>query len=337
MNERIEPPRTPNTLRRDPQPTYSSELPVLGISVLFESSSPLIMEAVDEAFGVWRSLRRSPELLSHEGVRARLLLHEGEEGMEPHAPLTYRMPEYERVILTTPGSVGIADALRGEVLAFVTTDLVNDRAHFRYGVLEALTLALLTRFDRQPLHASAIVRDGAALLLAGPAGVGKSTITYAAMRAGFKVLTDDAVYLQLEPNLHIWGIPGHLHLPLDAAVHFPELEATAATLLANGKEKMPVNTREAGGIAARPVVQRAGICVLSRKGGEAAIHPLPPATVQSELTAELEPGFDVFAPTIGEAIRRLAERGGWSLNVAGAPGEIVPLLHTLFDELEAAE
>ncbi len=59
-----------------------------------------------------------------------------------------------------------------------------------------------------------------------------------------------------------------MNLPLDALVHFPELEDTASTLLANGKEKMPVNTREAGGIAARPVVQRAGICVLSRKGGE---------------------------------------------------------------------
>ena len=47
-----------------------------------------------------------------------------------------------------------------------------------------MTLLLVARQDRQPVHAAMVAGGSAALLLAGPTGVGKSTLAYAAHRAG---------------------------------------------------------------------------------------------------------------------------------------------------------
>ncbi len=312
-----------------------TELPIMGIPVRFASNDPTFAESVDEAFGVWRWLQRQPEVLSPTRLRARFVLTDGNEGSDRHAPLTYQMPFRERVVLRTPGSVGVADATAGEVVAMVSRQLVADRAHFRYGVLEALTLALLTRFDRQPFHAAALVRNDTALLLTGPTGVGKSTLSYAAMRAGIDVLTDDAVYLQTDPGFRIWGIPGHLHLPVDAGRHFPELVGAPRTLIANGKEKIAVPRRGGGAASRAPTVSDAGICVLQRGTGGPRARRASPAEVKSLLRARREPGFDVFADTIGTAIATLVGRGGWVVTVGGAPSDVVPILDHVLEAFPA--
>lgn len=310
------------------------ELPVLGITVRFETNALALLEVIEETFGLWASLRPFPELISSESVAVRFTVHPGDEGDHPHAPLSYRMPHFERVELTTPGSQGVADATRREVVARVTEALVADRAHFRYGVLEALTLALLTRFDRVPFHAAGIVRDGRALLLAGPTGSGKSTLCYVAQRAGFEILADDAVYLQLTPPVRVWGIPGHLHLPVHAAAEFPELAGTQPSLLANGKEKIAVDVRAAGAAVEPPVVMRAAICLLTRDGHGPSATSLEPAALRTRLGARPEEGFDVFSAPLQRAADLLAREKGWVLDRGRSPQDSLPLLHRMFDSLE---
>src|SRR4029077_7132732 len=99
------------------------ELPVLGIPVRFESNSAAALAVVDEAFGIWRGLRTSPALIARLGVRVRLIVHDGNEregnGAASHASVTCRMPDADRVILHTPGSVGIADTRRQEATAYI--------------------------------------------------------------------------------------------------------------------------------------------------------------------------------------------------------------------------
>ena len=142
---------------------HSTVLPVLGIRVRFESDAAEIIAAVEDAFGIWRVVDGLPRFLSAERVLVRFMVHLGGEGTSSHPPFTYYMPDRERVIVSTPGSIGISDSARREVVAYVTPALVSERDHFRYGLLEALTLALLTRLDRQPLHAAALVRGGTGL------------------------------------------------------------------------------------------------------------------------------------------------------------------------------
>src|SRR5438309_2430306 len=181
------------------------ELPVLGIPVRFELNSAAALAVVEAAFGIWRGLRTNPGLIAPEGVRVRLIVHDGDERdgsrVASHAPVTCRMPDADRVIVHTPGSVGIADTRRQEATAYITPALLADRAHVQYSMIEGLTLTLVTACDRYPVHAAAIARGGVALLLAGPPGTGKSTLAYQAHRLGLRVLSDDAVYVQLNPEV----------------------------------------------------------------------------------------------------------------------------------------
>src|SRR6185436_3042022 len=102
------------------------------------------------------------------------IVHEGEP-VDGHTPVRHFCPDATRVFVHAPGGFGVSDPVRGESIAYVTTRLAADRAQFRAEVLEALTLALLSHFDRHPIHAAAITRRGRAVLLAGAAGAGKST------------------------------------------------------------------------------------------------------------------------------------------------------------------
>lgn len=326
--------RGTDPLARDVPLRHETRIPVMGLPVRFATNAPAVLELVEETFGLWRALSSDKVEGGEDEVRVRLIVEQGEEGEEEHAPLSYRMPDGERVFLSTPGSFGVADPGRRETVIYATTELVEDRQHFRYGVLEALTLAVLSQLDRQPFHAAALVRDDAALLLTGPSGAGKSTLTYAGVRAGLRVLADDTVNLQLQPRLGIWGMPGYLHLPADAADRFPELAGSETRLLANRKEKLAVDLRAIDAVAPSPVVDRAGLCLLSRREDGPVLEELGQDEAVEELLRREEPGFDVFRDTIGAAIRELARGGAWRLHVGADPSAAVPYLHRMFDVLD---
>jgi hypothetical protein len=231
--------------------------------------------------------------------------------------------------------VCLSDARRREFTGWITRALLRDAAHFRSVVLESLVFAVVTWLDRVPVHASALARGGAALLLTGPSGAGKSTLTYAAARAGLQVLTDEIVFAQREP-LRVWGMPRFVNLPADAGRFFPELASAPRRVLPNGKEKIPAELTAMGAAAAFPVAERIGVCVLERAGGRAEVEcaRLEPSEVVRAMLAGVEPGFDLFETQLPALVDRLARRGGWRLRVAGPPAEAVPVLRELLDEID---
>lgn len=305
-------------------------LPVMGIPVRFETDARAVMDVVDDAFGAWRGAETDPAWTGAP-VRVRIRVAMG-DGRADGLPRLRQQWAGGRLWVRAGESRGVAHIARRTAFARVTPALVRHREHFRAGVLEGLTLWLLTALDRQPLHAAALERDGAVLLFAGHSGVGKSTLVYAAMRAGLRVLTEDCAFLQGGPAPRVWGMPGFVHLLPDVARWFPELAGAAPALRANGKTKIAVDLRAAGAAAPARGAERVGICLLAR-GSLPALEMLPPHAVEAGLTARMEPGFHRFAATIGEPIRRLAARGGWRLTLPASPHDTVPLLHRLFDEL----
>lgn len=324
----------PDPLQRGVVTRHVLALPVLGIPVRFESNSPTVIEIADTAMSTWRSITGMPELFARRGVAVRVIVVEGQEGDEPHAPARYYVPDEQRVIITTPGSVGVVDTARRQSLVHATRALVADRDHFRYTMLEAVTLSMLSRFDRVPFHAAALLRDDSALLLAARSGTGKSTIAYAAARSGLSVLAEDLVFLQRRPRLRVWGWPGTLHLAPDAVRHFPELSARQPTLLANGKLKLAVRARDLNALPALPVAQRAGICLLGRASGRTRVEPLSTEQVIEQLATTTEHGFDIFADVIGELIAALCRHGAWRFDIAGPPQSAVPIIHEMLDSVD---
>jgi hypothetical protein len=309
---------------------HVATIPVLGIPVRFGSNAAGVIEIADQAFGAWRALDSVPSMIADGGVDIRLVVEAGAEAAADHAPIRYRMPDDDRTIITTAGSTALTDPARARADAWVTDTLVADAAHFRYGVLEALTLALLTHSDRMPLHAAALVREGRAVLLAGASGVGKSTLAWTAARAGWPILAEDVVYVQTRPALRVWGLPGHLHLPPDVAMRYPELHSTPAVRLANGKTKVAIDAAALGALPALPLSDDVIVCVLTRAGGGPALERLPAAEAARLLESD-ESGFDVFSDRIRPALTGLTRGGGWRLNLGDDPVAALPLIERVLD------
>jgi hypothetical protein len=334
MNEPIAFDRPQNPLYQGVALRHVVDLPVLGVRVRFASNSAALLAVVEEAFGPWRALAAHPELIASEGALVRLILHEGVEGGGPHAPVTVRMPDTDRIIVHTPGSVAIADCGRREATAYITPALlVGDRAQVRYSMIEGLTLMLVTARDRYPVHAAAVMRGPVALLLAGPPGSGKSTLAYQAHRQGLRVLSDDAAYVQLTPTFRLWGMLGPVRLLPTTRAHFPELAGETPAWLANGDEKLLVPV--VGEWPEPPVATRAGVCLVERTGGAASCARVSATEVQTSLEAGLGVSRVRFGDALHNALARLAGRGGWRLSLSANPADALPFLDQMLIELNS--
>lgn len=322
------PPKTLESLRVAPARLYAATtFSVLGLPLRIESNSPRVIAAAGEAFGP----PAAPTAGAPRGARVHVHVRPARPG-DQAGPVSHGVPRRELLLLSSAGCRGYADTVLGEAVAEVGEGLLDDREHFRCGVLEALSLFLLARMDRDPLHAAAVARGGTALLLAGRSGVGKSTLVYAAARAGLRVLSEDAVFLQADPA-RVWGVPRFVHLMPEAVRFYPELARVRPRVLFNGKTKLAVDLRGHAPAEGCQVADRAGVCLLAR-GRAPGVEPLGTRAVVDALTASLEPGFDLYADSIGARIERVAARGAWRMTLPPHPADAVPMLHRMLDALE---
>ena len=325
---------TADPLLRRPQLAYVVELPILGLATRFESNSRFVQDVVEESFGAWRA-RAAEAQTSEHPLRITVVVHDDAERSDPPSPVRHISTEDGRLIVHSPGSVAIVDPSRRESLAYVTTALVADRGHFRVAVLEAITFALVAGFDRHPVHAAALARDGRALLLAARSGTGKSTIAYMAHRAGIGVLSDDHVWVQLQPALRIWSGSPQAWLLAEASAHFPELsepsdvahEEAASSPSTRPQRKVRVMLPAAG--EAVPCLS-ATVCVMER-GTSVALERVDGSQLRQALATQLAPGFDRFSARHEFVMGALTAEGGWRLTLSDNPFDALPLLQRMLD------
>lgn len=270
---------------------YRITLPILGVPIVFQTNVPDVLAAVRGTFGAWAA--HAPlDLLTDWTGRVRLMVFDEIERTK-HPVFEYHIDEHlGRLTVSAGRSVGYADSRSGNATARATRTLASDAANFQYGMIQALTLFVITGRDRYPLHAATLVLDGTIVLLMGESGAGKSTLSYALHESGMAVLGEDVAYLSLQPSPRVWATPGPLHLLPDAAYHFPVLRGTPARLRANGKEKVGVTPRTADPWRA-PRAQRVVLCLLSRSSGAAGWRRAAPDDVTRHL-ASAPQGFNRF-------------------------------------------
>lgn len=307
--------------------THAVEIPLVGVRTTFETNDARVAAAIADSFGAWCGTDSGESDAAGERLAVRVLVVPGDEGASPgHAPVRHHVPDAERVIVRSPGSVGIADSRRREAIAWITGALVDDCRHFRAAVLEALTLALVTGVDRHPLHAAAVAQGERALLLAGASGAGKSTLTLAALQAGLDVVSEDRVWIQLAPRLRVWGWHGELRL-VDASSTLGTT-ADAAPSTRDGKTKLGIALADAGRWRRR--AERARVCVVEReRAARPRVEPLTADEVRDALSRDVAPGFDRFPARHARVVDALAERGGWRLVPSLDARESVPLLREM--------
>jgi hypothetical protein len=315
---------------RTPVERHAWDVPLLGITTRFESNDPAVIALARDALEAWNG-ESTPVASQDAPVLVRIDVEE--DGRLDHGgpvALRYHTADH-RVTITGIGVRAEADHRSRRAHARVARAVVDQAEHFRYGILEALALFILSHQDRQPLHAAGIARGDAVLLLVGPAGVGKSTLTYSALRAGYRVFAEDVVWLQLRPALRVWGLARRIHLPPDAAERFPELAGRPVSLVAGGEPKIVVPV-EGHHRSAAPCTTAAAVCLMGQRDVRASLRPLHPAEVRRALTPT-ESGFVIFADTIGPALDALAAPGGWRLTPSPALDDAIPLLDRMLNTI----
>ena len=308
---------------------YVVTIPVMGLPTQFATNEPAMLEIVDEAFGVWSALEGRDVIDAQRVVRVRIAVvpDDSDDPLDVRgAPMSHEMSDDLCFVARCASSVAASDPARHLATIRATHAVVADRARFRTEMLEAVVLALLSCYDRHPVHAAAVAHRGHALLLAAPSGIGKSTIAWLCHAAGLDLLGDDHVRVQLAPSLRVWGWPGRVRLLAETAAALGMSQLPVQ--LANGKRKTVIDASH-GISAGRLVAGDATVCVLARDGGALSLAPLTSAALVRALDEQLAPGFDRFPTRWPEVARALTARGGWRLNLTSDAPAALPFVREM--------
>lgn len=191
-----------------------------------------------------------------------------------------------------------SDLARGEANVRVAPGALEDEARFIHHVLEAHALQLLTRTGRTPLHAAAVSDGGRAMLLAGSGSAGKSTLCYAMVRAGWRLIADDVSFLEDRSPPRVWGNTSVVRLLPDAAGLFPELSSLPPRRLPNGKVKLEVPIPRCAHVG----LPQALIVISPGRQRVASMTAVTAEAAIDSLFAAVGPGFDQYPAARADAL-----------------------------------
>ena len=139
----------------------------------------------------------------------------------------------------------VADLDRLFGFAFVSAKTAADHAWLRWFYVEAVAYTLLAQRHAVAVHGACVARNGSGILLCGPSGVGKSTLSFACARRGWTFISDDCTWLLPDSeNREAVGRPREARFRPDAPRLFPELEGFAERARPNGKIGLEVPLKE---------------------------------------------------------------------------------------------
>lgn len=315
----------------DGQLDHLVDVRLAGLIVRFESNSSAV------PVSVLRRFDRSASTESDERMacRVRVIVTDNSESFGS-GEITWHLPNADQLTVRGGGIFARLDLQAGTAVVRATANFLRRRLVCQRWLIEGIPLTLLTRRDRHPVHAAALCRNDAAVLLHGASGVGKSTLAYAASRAGIAVLADDASRVQLEPQLRVWGDGNRARIRLleNTRRHFPELAGRETDWLAgDGIMKMSVEPTVNG---AEPFATRARVCLLQRHAGPVARRQVTPKEVRDALLNAPEAAMDLAPAQRERVVSALAAPGGWHLTLSGDPTEAIPHLEHMLAAIDRA-
>lgn len=249
---------------------------VHGVAFTVESDVPVAARAVADSYGVFADPDPGADALSD-----RLVLRQVDEGY---------------LLTDASGRTGLVRTEQAAVVGLF--DLVV------HAVLDGLRARGMLA-----IHAGVVAFDERAVILAGPSGHGKSTLTLALVRAGGTLLTDEMAVIAPDDRT-VLPFPRGIHVRPDTFAMFPELE------FVQRRERYDLGGGSEWAIGARDLAaaftarlggpsRLGGIVVLGDMpdpGREMSLTPLSPAVAALDLLRGTPAGATDFAGTM----RRLA-------------------------------
>lgn len=294
---------------------FWGEVTIFGIRISFVSNDLGALRTALSVFAKWvgsETPTQEPSVYIVLNARDAPRRTAGHTGIERHRLLIMR----DGIGLRANGCTG-----RG-VCVFSRHDVGGSA--FREAI-HTIVLFLVAHAGRIPVHASAIMIGDRAIVLAGKSGSGKSSLALAANRAGLPILSDDAVFVQLEPSFRIWALPEAVHvLERDSPG-----QAAGGTRFRSGRLKRAIPIANP-----RPYAERALLCVLAR-GKDVLLEEMHHDVAVSLLTEAPEPGFEFYGARSLMAVRAVAIGGCWRLTLSHQPELAIAALIGEFSDRQA--
>lgn len=313
---------------------HAARFDVLGARVSARSNSEELLALTRAAFGALpaqRLLSRPPPL------ELDLVLGEG-GGMRGEPPRP-RLKSAGGVLIGAidAGNFALVDPRRRRALVCVDRALLAWSQRVRYELIEFALYTLVPRvLDLVPLHAACVGFDGRGVLLTGEAGAGKSTASLVCGEAGFELLSEDAVFVDI-PSLRAVGCANFLHVRTDA---FGMLAASTRAVARqapvvrrhSGVRKFELDLRCPPFRPARKPLEVVATIALSRRHarGKRLLEPMSSAQLATHLEREqpyarAQQGWRSF-------LRRMQSRPAFRLLRGAHPQDSAPVLRALLDE-----
>lgn len=312
-------------------------LNVLGGDFAVESNDAALLQLAVDAFGGLPSYERGGR---PPRFRIRLVLtghrRTWPRGADPQQPAFSSGGGFLCATLDA-GNFTVMDIENSRALVCVSSSLLSHRHYARSELIELTFLTLASRVQHLvPLHAACVGRNGAAFLLIGSGGTGKSTLSLHAMAEGMEVLSEDNAFVATESML-ITGVPNYLHIRPDSLDFLPpgrlreRIERSPMIERGNGTRKLEVDLRGLRRGIARAPMRLAGTLILSRRSGgrQSALRSLDRESFITRLRREqpyaaAQANWRMFE-------KRVVALPAYELRRTAHPGSAVRLMRSLLD------
>jgi hypothetical protein len=222
-------------LYRKPLP-YTGRYYPLGFPVDVASDMREVLDAAHESFGAYAPRFDRPPLRVH------VLTSEGGSARPPEPVL--RAQRNLLLWVSDQENFAVCDHLQRFGYSCVTRATVADRIFFRWHFLDGLIYMLLELNYITSLHSACVAWEGAGVLLYGPSGVGKSTLSYACARRGWTYVSDDGCSIVWDGGRTVIGEPHHFRFRAQAPELFPELAGRTIGQQLNSKPTIEMLTAD---------------------------------------------------------------------------------------------
>jgi hypothetical protein len=313
-------------------------LHLLGGRIVFESANPELLRLVDAAYADLprhRLSARTPEL------RVGLVLtssssRRGHRRAEP--PPLQMLSAIGFAGGATPSSSFVVVSPRaGTAIVSVPGSMLRFPYHTRYELIEFAVFTLAARSQGLvSLHAACVGRAGRGILLMGPTGSGKSTLTLQCMLQGFEILSEDSVFVA-PGRMLATGVPNFLHVQAESLRWLRGTQDAAAIRNSpvirrrSGIAKFEVDLRRTHYRLARAPLRIAAIVFLSpqQAGGRPLLQPLSRSELLRRMAihqayAANQPGWERFS-------QRASQLPAYELRRGQHPLEAVQPLRSLLE------
>jgi hypothetical protein len=280
----------------------------LGFPLELKTNSRKVMAAATEGWGDFSYSFDFAPLRLALGVRA------GGSTEPWSAKSTFVAREHLLAIVMDADNFVTCDLAQGFSFGWITPALASDFAALRYRLLTPAAVMMAEHRALAPLHGALIARNNCGVALCGDSFAGKSTLAYAASRAGWTYITDDGTFVVRDrPDHYAVGNSHFIRFREDARQLFPELADRLVITRPNGKTGMELPTRDLN-IAIAPGAKIQHMVFLNRDHcGAARLRPFPKDQMQNWCGQFVNFGSAEVRSAMTRCHRRLLEVPAWEL------------------------